>query len=194
MYLRHRPRLVQQSVVTDLQDTLIACRWMVGTTSRAVLNPVTGLVEVVTTGLDDVYPLAQDNQGAVLPITLQEYFPEDAGEITRLNTFAVDVLKPEDPEDLELGSNAEERMYVFNFAGFFTSDAMGISVMSDLGDRYAGRLLGNESIDLIDFVADPATVAARMEIDVFRWTLDINGIAPDAHLFFGELSIVDVVD
>lgn len=189
MYLRHRPRLVMESVIQDLRNTLIACRWMVGTTSVQVLNPATELVEFVTTTAEDVFPLAGED-----PVVLMDYFPEEAGEITEPNTFAVDVPTPEDPEDLELGSSLHEQMYVFNFAFFAESDALGMAVMSDLSDRYDGRLLGNGSIDLYDFVNEPDLPAARMEVDVFRWTRDLNGIVPEGHLFFGELTIVDFVD
>lgn len=189
MYLRHRSRLVQQSIYEDLNNTLIACRWSVGTTTRPVLNPATDVVEIVTTEADDAYPLTGGT-----PITLIDYFPEDIGEITSPNTLAVDVVRPEDPTDVEVGSSLVEQPYVLNYALFAASDGCGTAVMGDLQDRYDGKLLGNGSIDLYDYLNNPATPAARMEIEIFRWTRDINGVAPETHLFFGELTVVDFVD
>ena len=86
-YIRHRDRMVTASVYQDLKDTLIACRWLAGTTSRPVwnpntpkvFNPVTGQYDVppaavITTTPDQVLPLLQK-----MPMQLNDYFPETEG-------------------------------------------------------------------------------------------------------------------
>ena len=193
-YIRHRSRMVQESVFEDLQDTLIACRWLIGTTTRAVRNPSnSGALEVVTVGADDVYPLAEGHA-----ITLLDYFPETRGETvgpTAPNTFAMDSGESGEPSQLEMGTNTMEQPYKFNFAFFASSDAVAEAVLSDLNDRYLGRLVNGEVIDLYNYLNDPTTPVVHMEIELFRYARNVTeATASDIHLFFAELHITDIVE
>lgn len=193
-YIRHRSRMVQESVYEDLRNTLIACRWMVGTTSRPVRNPANdNVLEVVTVGSNDVYPLAEGS-----PITLLDYFPETQGEQngpTAPNTFAMDAGQLGEANHLEMGSDTMEQPYKFNFAFFAVSDAVAYAVMSDLNDRYQGRLVNGDAVDLYNFLGDTSEPVVRMDIELFRYARDVTQVSPaEVHLFFGELHITDFVD
>lgn len=194
-YIRHRARMIQESVFQDLRDTLIASRWVVGTTQHPVM-PIGGssTVNVTSTG-SDIFPLAGGH-----PITLLDYFPEAQGEqgaTTAPNTLAIDNGRPGDATQVELGSNMLEQPYVFNLAFWAMSDAVADAVLSDLKDRYEGRILRGLAIALYDYVGSPAatTAAAWLEIESFRYSRDLENAAPaEVHLFFGELTITDIID
>lgn len=189
-YIRHRTRSVQQSVFQDLQDTLIACRWMAGTTAKAVIDPDTGDFGTLTRTASDVYPLTDGN-----PVVLLPYFPE-TGTVTLPNTFAVDVAQPAEPIPMELGSDLMEQPYLFAYALFASSDAVAVAVMNDLTDRYLGRIVRHEYIDLFDFgTGDQSEPVGRMDVDVFRYSRDQQQVAPhEVHLYFAELEITDYPD
>lgn len=193
-FVRHRDRMVQESVYEDLRDTLIACRWVVGTTSRPVIDPSdpgSGPVSV-TTGVNDVLKLAGE------PITLIDYFPQaelDSNK-TEPNTLALDNGTADDLIPMELGSNAAEQVYTFTMAFWAKSDAVGLAVMNDLRDRYNGRIIRNETIALYDYnmvsITDPV---CRMDIDRFQYSQNTDAVAPpEVSLFFAQLVITDYVD
>jgi hypothetical protein len=193
-YIRHRARMVQESVFEDLRNTLIACRWMTGTTDRVVRNPDTGTVATITVTSDQVYKLAEGH-----PIVLLDYFPETEGERqgpTELNTFAMDSGRPGDASPVELGSNAMEQPYLFNFAFYAVSDAVAEAVFSDLNDRYNGRIVAGEAIELYNYLDTSTTSPVlRMEVESFRYTRDLEQTAPsEVHLYFAELTITDLID
>ncbi len=195
-YVRHRSRMIQESVFEDLRDTLIATRWMAGTTARPV-NPIGGdPYGLVTTAPDGIFPLAEDN-----PVRLLDYFPEAKGEVepgepVAKNTLAMDNGRPGDPSELELGSNSLEQPYSFNLAFYGVSDAVAEAVMSDLKDRYEGRILRGEVIALYDFVSAPdGPPVVHMEVESFRYSRDVEETSPaEVHLFFAELIINDRVE
>lgn len=194
-YIRHRARMVQESVFEDLSNTLIACRWKVGTTSRLVYPSEGDLTQTpgyVTTTPEDVFALAEG-----YPVNLIDYFPQAEGEMagaTPPNTFAMDNGRPGEAALLELGSNSMEQPYRFNFAFYAVSDAVADAVMSDLKDRYEGRLVNHDFIALYDYNSAPADIAVQMEIDSFRFSRDVETATPaDVHLFFGELALTDLL-
>lgn len=193
-YIRHRSRMIQASVFQDVQDTLIACRWMVGTTSRPMIAPgSTGPAEPITTSASDIFALAEG-----FPITLLDYFPEAEGEqggATAPNTLAMDNGRPGDAVPLELGSTAMEQPYRFNLAIWAVSDAVADAVFADLKDRYEGRILGGPFIALFDFLSGSSDPAAWLEVDTFRYSRNVESATPsDVHLFFAELTLTDIVD
>lgn len=194
-YIRHRSRMVQASVYEDLQNTLIACRWAIGTTTRPVRAPSdpAAAPATLTTAAEDIFPLAEGHAVEVL-----DYFPVAQGEQqgpTPLNTFAMDNGRPGNAVPLELGTNILEQPYMFNFAFFAVSDAVADAVFSDLKDRYEGRIVANEAIALYDFNTAPDDVAQWMEIDSFQYARDLENVAPsEVHLFFAELAITDIVE
>lgn len=193
-FIRHRSRMVQASVFQDLSDTLIATRWMVGTTSRPVTDPAdrTAPPAVITTGTADVFALADT------PVTLLDYFPEAQGESgpqTAPNTMGLDEGTPGEATLLGLGTRDYEQPYRFNIAFLAASDAVALAVMADLKDRYEGRTIGGDIIPLYDFNTDPTTPVGYLEIDMFRYVRNTEIVTADTvHLFFAELHLVDVVD
>lgn len=193
-YVRHRDRMVQQSVFEDLRDTLIACRWMAGTTAHAVFDPADpeSGPQILTTGPTDVLPLMRGDG-----ITLIDYFPEAEGDsyTTSPNTFALDNGTPGEPTLRELGSTEVEQPYVFNMAFFASSDAVALAVLNDLRDRYNGWLIRNDVIDLWDYNGSMAEPVVRMEIDNFRYSQNSDQIAPaEVHLYFAELTLTDFAE
>jgi len=208
-YIRHRDRMVTASVYQDLKDTLIACRWMAGTTSKPVwspdtpktFNPETGQFEsppaaVITTAPNQVLQLLQGK-----PMNVIDYFPETEGNRPRDqrvpdNTFAMDSGQPGDPQDAELGSDVQEQEYVFNFAFYAVSDAAAIAVFSDLRDRYNGRIVADAGVNLYNLNSvTPTTPILQMEIDSFRYARPNEQVTPaDIHLYFAELTLTDWIE
>lgn len=201
-YVRHRDRMVQESVFQDLRDTLIACRWLAGTTAHPVWDPYNANTwGIVTTDSSETLPLLEDN-----PMVLIDYFPEAEGESvtgepetgqTALNTFALDNGSRIDSEPRELGNpTAEYVTYRFNMAFFAASDAVAQAVLGDLADRYRGRLIRPDSIALWNYNSPATDPVVRMDIDRFAFTSNQDqNIAPhEVHLYFAELEIQDEVD
>lgn len=207
-YVRHRNRMVQESVFQDLQNALIACRWMTGTTSRTVIdpmNPGAGWTSI-TVDTDDVLKLVGtlEDDSTVAQLKLIDFFPEAGGNDdkkgkTDKNTFAIDQGEAQDPEYIELGSNFQEQQYVFTMAFYASSDAVAMAVLNDLKDRYEGRIISDDHVDLFDY-NDPSydentPPVARMEVETFRFKMDAETVSPwEVHLYFAELTINDLVD
>lgn len=198
-YVRHRDRMIRESVYDDLRNTLIACRWMEGVTSVAVRPVEGGAPAIVTTGAGDVLELLEGN-----PINLIDAFPEAdpasddiTGGRTPPNTLAMDTGRGGDPAPLELGNmQSYEKAYTFNYGFYAISDAAALAVMNDLADRYLGQLLDGDCINLYNYLAgDPTTPVVRMDVDSFRYARDADRVTPsDVHLYFAELVIVDLVE
>jgi hypothetical protein len=72
--------------------------------------------------------------------------------------------------------------------------------MNDLRDRYLGRLVSDDHVDLYDYnqsgFNDTSPPVCRMEVDSFNYELDANDKATpaDVHLYFASLQILDYVD
>jgi len=189
-YIRHRPRMVASSVFEDLKNTLIACRWMAGTTSKPVRNPDTGNLEVITVAETQTLRALEGN-----PIQLIDYFPDvDGTETGRLNLLAMDQGSPGETVPVEMGSSLEERPYTFNLAFYAVSDAAALALFSDLDDRYRGRIVEGAGIDLFNYLESASIPASRLEVDAFRWAQDDERAPSLVHLYFGELNLTDVLD
>lgn len=211
-YVRHRDRMAQESVFQDLQDTLIACRWMSGTTSHKVISPYDPGAgwQIVTTTANQVLPAVgkkDDNSNDKAEILLIDYWPEAGGNNdeegesrkTEPNTFAVDTGVPQESEFMEMGSNMVEQPYAFTFAFYASSDGVALAVMNDLRDRYAGRIVSDDHLDLYNFndsnYDGDTPPVVRMEIISFKYQQDAETVQPwDVHLYFGELILSDFVD
>ena len=165
-YVRHRDRMVQESVFEDLKNTLIACRWMPGTTSRAMLDPSdpSAPAAPITTTQDRVLKIVGTN-----PINLIDSFPE-ASEIqdeteseqavrgqTPPNTLALDDAQAGEGQPAELGSTLTEVPYRFSLAFWGANVGIAQALMNDLRDRYAGRIIAADFIPLFDWNVDPTT-------------------------------------
>lgn len=204
-YVRHRDRMVQESVFRDVEDTLIACRWKAGTTRRKVIDPYDAGSgwKIVTTVADDLLKLLQ---GAEVKII--DYFPEAGGNDdetgqsrkTEPNTFAISTGEAGDAVPVELGSNMEEQPYTFTMAFYAVSDAVALALLNDLRDRYLGRLVRGDYVELYNY-NDPSydestTAVCHMEVERFGYSLSEDAaIAPhEVHLYFADLVITDVVD
>lgn len=208
-YVRHRDRMVEQSVVQDLRDTLVACRWMVGTTQRPVVDPVSPAGWVtMTTNLTQVLPLAgkRSDGSTTAALVLVDYFPEavnaedrDQSRKTEINTFAIDKGLPGESQYMEMGSNMMEQPYVFTMALYAGSDAIASAVMADLKDRYVGRIVRDDKIDLFNFndpaFDDDSPPVQRMEIDAFRHQQSADQATPwNVNIWYAELHLTDYVD
>lgn len=193
VYVRDRARLIRQSIQDDLRNTLIACRWMPGTTSQPVNNPVNGNFEVVTTADADTYALL-----AGAPVSLVDYFPEALGEIagnTPPNTLALDTGTPSEPVQLEMGSYTTQRSWRFHMALFAASEAIGLAVLQDIDDRYQGLLVSHEVVALYDWLADPIGLVTQMEVDSFTFARDVERVvAAEVNLFFAQLILTDFIE
>jgi hypothetical protein len=217
-YVRHRDRMVAVSVFDDLKNTLIACRWMSGTTTRQVVDPYDRAAgwQILTTDQADILPLLgkREQSTARAEIVLIDYFPEASGaddgenptgaqrsRKTEINTFAVDQGEPGEALFGELGSNFQLQPYIFSMAFYAESDAVALAVMNDLRDRYFGRLVSDDHIDLLDynqtgFVQETAAPVVRMEIENFSYELaaDQTATNADVHLYYARLDVTDYVD
>ena len=71
-----------------------------------------------------------------------------------------------------------------------------LSFFSDLRDRYSGRIVEMDRIELRDWVAAPSVVAVNMDADSFRYARneDTSLVPHEVHLYFGELVITDYID
>lgn len=200
-YVRHRDRMVQESVFEDLKDTLIACRWLAGTTAHEVADPnVDGAWENLDVAQGDVLPLLEN------PITLIDYFPEAEGDEsgavgdmtsskTKPNTFALDSGTAGEPIPRELGSTGQFVPYSFNMAFFAASDAVAQAVLNDLRDRYVGRIVRRDAIALWNYNSGVEVPVVWMDVEKFTYRLNTEvNTPPDVHLYFGELLILDEVD
>ena len=203
-YVRHRDRMVQQSVFEDLVNTLIALRWMEGTTSRPVVDPYapTEGWQTVTTPADQVLKIVKGK-----PIQIVDYFPEmpedgeavvadrDSGQ-TAPNTLAMDDGQAGEPSPLELGSNAVEVPYRFSMAFWASSVATAQALLNDLRDRYQGRVVSGDFINLYDYNVDPETVVTRMEVDAFQYLRPAEEAAAlfEVTMYYAQLTLTDVVD
>jgi len=211
-YVRHRNRMIQESVFQDLRNTLIACRWMSGTTSRPVVspdNPGAGYQEITVTTAQVLKLVGTRTDGVtvaeIIPI---DYFPENSGNDddnaesrkTEVNTFAIDAGEPQEAQFVELGSNMQEQQYVFNMAFYASSDAVALAVFNDLSDRYMGRIVSDDYLDLYNYNApgfdETTPPVARMEIDGFRYTRNSDDQVNtwETNLYFAELVLTDIVD
>lgn len=198
-YVRHRDRMIRESIYDDLRNTLIACRWMEGVTSVPVLPVDGGSPAIITTTSAEVLELLEGN-----PINLIDAFPEAdpapddiTDGRTPPNTFAMDTGRGGDPTPVELGNmQSYEKPYTFNYGFYATSDAAALAVMNDLADRYKGLIIDGDAINLYNYLAgDPTTPVVRMDVDSFRYTRDAERVTPsDVHLYFAELVIVDLVE
>lgn len=195
--------MVQESVFEDLVNTLIACRWVPGTTTRPILDPYEPAAgkQIVTTTKAEVLKIVGD-----YPLTLIDYFPESTGEAavagdpesghTALNTLAIDDGQPGEPILVELGSSMAEVPYRFNFAFWAASTGVAQALMNDLRDRYRGFLVASDSIALYDYNTDPEIPVCPMGVDGFSYvrSAEDETAAHEATMFYAQLTLTDQVD
>ena len=197
-YVRHRDRMIQESIFEDLSNTLIACGWKTGAVTRSVHTPDGALLNVGDTV--PTLPLIGSN-----PITLIDYFPEAEGETatagtgdgkTAPNTLAMSTGIRGESVPRELGSSAETVPYTFNMAFYAASDAVALAVLNDLTDRYRGRIVQDDTIDLWNYNTNDAFPVTRLDVEYFRFQLaaDQSVVPYEVHLYFAELGLVDDVD
>lgn len=217
-YVRHRDRMVAQSVFDDIANTLIACRWMTGTTTRLVIDPFDTEAgwQILTVAEDDLLPLlgkrrADDptTEGPTAEVVLIDFFPEVGAENdeeegrsrkTELNTFAVDQGVTDDASYIEMGSNMMEQPYTFTMAFYAESDAVALAVMNDLRDRYQGRIVTDDHVDLFNYnkpgFNNTSPPVCRMDVERFTFERDEADRATpvDVFLYFAQLELTDYVD
>lgn len=223
VYIRHRDRMVQESVQQDVADTLIACRWMTGTTSRPMYDPQIPPFIQNGTNLDGS-PKMVPNPAYVAafitcgdpgrpvmgmvgtPVTMIDYFEDlvsddenvvgdpDSGH-TDPNTLAVDDGQAGEPVEVEMGSTMLEVPYRFTMAFYAESVGVAQALLNDLRDRYKGKIVAPEYIPLYDFNTDPNLEVSRMEVEDFTYLRDVEtATAADVTLFYAQLTLTDYVD
>ena len=167
-YVRWRPRMVRQSVFEDMKTTLRNNGYMGATPSIALKYPV----DVV------------------------EFFPEFAiydTDKVKYNTIAIDNGEPGPLEEYELGG-LFSRDYRFSMALYAENDGIGLSMFSDLGDRYLG-LTNYPFVALYNYNAATPTRVVNMEVLAFQYARAPQEVAPyEHHLFFAELLVRDFVE
>lgn len=174
-YIRHRPRMVRESVFQDLKSVLGELGWLDG-----YPTPVMAMLTV--------------------PIELTDYFPVEAiyqGEDVDLNTLAIDQGTPNEPQYAELGSNVREQLYIFNFAFFAENDGIALSLFSDLSDRYKGvgpYSFSRESVSLFDYNAATPTPVVEMDVVSFEVAKSPEQPAPGRLLWFAQLVVSDYLE
>lgn len=170
-YIRHRPRMIRESMYEDLKNVLDELGWM---------------------GEDYMGMLGDD------PVILTDYFPVDAvyqGEDVEVNTLAVDQGTQSEPQYVEMGSDNREQMHLFNFAFFAKNDGIALSLFSDLTDHYKGVAPGaTESLPLFNYNEDPTTHVVDMEVLSFEVAKSPEQPAPGRLLWFAQLILLDYLD
>jgi len=203
VYVRHRDRMVQESVYEDLVNTLIAFRWIPGTTTRPVRDPYDGPdPTIVQTDPDQVLKMVKDH-----PITLIDYFPEattdESGLVgepasgqTALNTLAIDDGQAGEAIPLELGSTLAEIPYRFTLAFWAASVGIAQALLNDLRDRYRGLVVNTDAIVLYDYNTDPTVPVVPMAVESFTYVRPAEEQAApnEATMFYAQLTITDQVD
>lgn len=166
-YVRWRPRMVRQSVFEDMKTTLANNGYMGATPSISLKYPV----------------------------NVVEFFPEFAiydQDKVRYNTIAIDNGEPLPMEEYEVGG-LFSRDYRFNMALYAESDGIGLSLFSDLSDRYSG-LTNFPYIALYDYNDQDTPHIVNMEVLSFGYSRAPGDVAPyEHHLFFAELVLRDFV-
>lgn len=167
-YVRWRTRMVRQSVFQDMTTTLTLAGY-IGATPSISLN---------------------------YPVNVVEFFPEFAIydiDKVQYNTIAVDNGEPGPLTEYELGG-VFNKDYRFNMALYAESDGIGLSLFSDLSDRYEG-LTNYPFVPLYNYNAATPTRIVNMEVLSFAYTRAPQEVAPyEHHLFFGELIVRDFVE
>lgn len=167
-FVRWRPRMVRQSVLQDIKQTLSVSGWL---------------------GIPTVGLLTQ-------AITFEDAFPEEdlvQGRTVGLNTFVLDNGRPGVLEEYEMGG-LYSRPYAFSMAFFAETDAVALSLYSDLADRYNG-LTVSPWISLYNYAAATPTLVTRMEVESFEYGRAPREVAgQERHLFLAELQVLDFVD
>lgn len=214
-YVRHRARMVRQSVYEDARHVLQAPRDYMG---RLADDPDVAL----DGGQPDVYSWLNDDLTRTLPLlgeyplTFIEYFPEEgleAYEKIALNTLALDTGTADAEKEYELGGFYSQQ-WTFTFAINSSTDAVAQALFQDLNDRFVARvkmppqqeLLDNlevgdsapdpyaaSRITLYNYVTTPPIPVTRMDVETFQFAKSVEQVAPGVQLFFAELVITDLI-
>lgn len=185
-YIRHRPRMVRESVLEDLRNTLVALDWVPDDPSWKPGDP---------------YDPSEFMGMLSTPVIIEDYFPVEAvyqGEKVELNTLAVDQGTPQEPQPIEMGSNVYEQAYYFNFAFFAENDALALALFGDMNDYYLavqGNPLGGRGvITLFNYLDATPTSVLEMEVRSFEVAKSPQQPAPGRLLWFAQLVVADLLE
>lgn len=182
-YIRHRPRMVRQSIYEDLRSLLVDLDWVPDDPNWKPGDP---------------YDSSEFLGMISSPVVLTDYFPVSAsyqGEDIEPNTLALDQGTPGDPQYVEMGGDDREQEYLFNLAFFAENDAVALSLFSDLADRYRGVTPGMfESVSLFDYLTDPSTPVVEMDVLSFEVAKSPEQPAPGRMLWFAQLVVSDYLE
>ena len=177
--------MVRESVFQDLRDHLVDFDWIPNSAWE----------------LGDSYDPSEILGLVSQPIVLTDYFPVNAiyqGEEVEVNTLAIDQGTPGEPRYVEMGGEDREQHYVFNLAFFGESDAVALSLFSDLSDRYKGTRPGFlQEVTLFNYLeATPTPVGngTGMEVVSFEVAKSPEQPAPGRLLWFAQLIVKDYLE
>lgn len=169
-YIRHRSRMVRESVLEYIRAILEELDWT-GDSTLAMLSS---------------------------GVLVEDYFPVEAvyqGEDIALNTLAIDQGTPSEPEYVELGGEDRRQTYTFNFAFFAESDGVALALFSDLADKFLGMYPGaSEGIPLFNYLVATPTFVTNMEVTSFEVAKSPQQPAPGRLLWFAQLTISDYLE
>lgn len=182
-YIRHRPRMVRESVLEDLRATLVSLDWVPDDPNWRHGDP---------------YDEGEFLGMLSTPVVIEDYYPVEAayqGENIAPNTLAIDQGTPQEPEYVELGGDDREQAYLFNLAFFAENDAVAVALFSDLSDRYNGiSPLTFQSVPLFNYLAATPTFIVNMEVTSFEVAKSPQQPAPGRLLWFAQLTISDYLE
>lgn len=182
-YIRHRPRMVRQSVYEDLRSLLVDLDWVPDDPSWKPGDP---------------YDPSEFMGMLSSPVVLTDYFPVSAsyqGEDIEPNTLALDQGTPDEPQYVEMGGDDQEQGYLFNFAFFAENDAVAMGLFSDLADRYRGVTPGRfAAVTLFDWLVATPIPVVEMEVASFEVAKSPDQPAPGRMLWFAQLVVTDYLE
>lgn len=167
--VRHRARMVRQSLVDDVTRVLEDTQW-IGSPTLALLTE---------------------------PVVFQQAFPEQSaeqGQNISPNTLVLDVGSADAPYDWELGGSRQAQEYTFTFFLYAESDAVGMALFQDLADRYLGRTEA-DSVILYDYATPTPIAITNMEVDSFRFNRSVDQeVGYGYELYLAQLIMTDYID
>lgn len=167
-YIRHRSRMVRQSVWNDLNRLLGELNWT-GATPLGILESK--------------------------PLVVTDYFPEDyatQGVELEPNLLAMSTGTPGAPYQYEMGG-IRAQDYTFRFMLICVSDAMAQALLQDLSDRYMGESESG-AIPLYNYNAATPQFIVNLETDSFRFGPADEQVAAIHPTYYGVLDLTDFLD
>lgn len=167
-YVRHRSRMVRQSVWDDLKVTLEDLDWT-GSTPLAILNSK--------------------------PVVLVDNLPEGSrlkGSDISINTLAMDQGTAGEIYEYEMGGLLAQD-YLFRFAFFAETEGVALALFQDMQDRYYSFNTSN-TVALYDYMQATPSKIVDMEVESFTSERAAEQPIIGMEIFYARLDLVDFLD